>query len=370
VGNVRAFTLVELLVVIAIIGILIALLLPAVQAAREAARRMQCTNHLKQIGLAIHNFHDARKGIPPACINNMRMSMWPFLYPYIERQSLYDQIANRDYGLPVGIMEVTNSFWWHGSQSYAGAGLTAEQKQAFGSVSIFLCPSRRSGTKYVDFTGDPNSEVNGAAAGPQIDYAMVFHPLENDGSRSLGWMFYGDQNRATDYSNQAGPFRMAIVGAWWEGWKDARPRDTFAWLADGTSNQFMIGEKHIPISVMDICGDGPLRPSGWDVKEVYSADCSYLSPGVWGGNSHARAFRTWGGNLTLAKGPNDFNSTNSVGYVPTHHYNFGSSHTGVVNFVMGDGSVQAVSVTTPHSTLVAYMLKSMMVHLFHCHSSL
>ena len=94
----RAFTLIELLVVIAIIGILVALLLPAVQAAREAARRIQCTTNLKQIGIAIHNYHDNYKTFPPG---RLRMfvdgqgrcfSAYAFMLPYLEANNLYQQI--------------------------------------------------------------------------------------------------------------------------------------------------------------------------------------------------------------------------------------------------------------------------------------
>lgn len=93
----RAFTLVELLVVIAIIGILVALLLPAIQAARESARRSQCTNQLKQIGLAIQNYHDTKKGVPPQATYAVGgtfsgYSIHARILPYLEEGNLYSQV--------------------------------------------------------------------------------------------------------------------------------------------------------------------------------------------------------------------------------------------------------------------------------------
>ena len=126
----RGFTLIELLVVIAIIGVLIALLLPAVQAAREAARRSQCVNNLKQLGLALHGYHDASTARYPGAagrsMSGASRSGLVLILPYIEQQPLYNALNFANIQIPVGPFEAANE-----------PNKTVLRTQ----ISVFLCPS-------------------------------------------------------------------------------------------------------------------------------------------------------------------------------------------------------------------------------------
>jgi len=111
-GRQRGFTLVELLVVIAIIGILVALLLPAIQAAREAARRTQCVNNLKQLAVAMHNHHDTYGAFPNAYVlknttGTGDFGWMPRLFPFMEQTGLHDQLDPRDYLVPIPAVNTT-----------------------------------------------------------------------------------------------------------------------------------------------------------------------------------------------------------------------------------------------------------------------
>src|SRR5947209_4987154 len=142
----RGFTLVELLVVIAIIGVLVALLLPAVQAAREAARRMQCSNHLKQIGLALQNYHDVFGALPFGARaryvmtsgttptgQNTGPSWYVGLLPFCEQKPLSDQIEQLSLGTGLNLLSTTKAF-----QGGPGSVMYAANNQ---KIQWMLCPS-------------------------------------------------------------------------------------------------------------------------------------------------------------------------------------------------------------------------------------
>jgi prepilin-type N-terminal cleavage/methylation domain-containing protein/prepilin-type processing-associated H-X9-DG protein len=114
----RGFTLVELLVVIAIIGILVALMLPAVQAAREAARRVQCQNNLHQIGIALHNYHDTNRRFPPGLVWPNRTFWSGHLLPYLEQKPMYEGL-------------VFNGLWH----------VSPNEEACKSYLSVFRCPS-------------------------------------------------------------------------------------------------------------------------------------------------------------------------------------------------------------------------------------
>lgn len=138
------FTLVELLVVIAIIGVLVGLLLPAVQAAREAARRMQCSNNLKQMALAMHNYEGAFKRIPPFAVQDadFRWAWSALILPFIEQQAVYDKLG-------VSRTMVMTSL--------TTPGLTAEIRAILQTpLPAYKCPSDPSGKTNVNFQNVAN----------------------------------------------------------------------------------------------------------------------------------------------------------------------------------------------------------------------
>jgi prepilin-type N-terminal cleavage/methylation domain-containing protein len=329
------FTLVELLVVIAIIGVLIALLLPAVQAAREAARRMQCSNHLKQVGLAVHNFHDTQNGITPACVYD-RATFWVLLLPYIEQPALYELLSSSGGG-NIGGLSITKT-WWD--------GLDTSIQEQLGSVSAYRCPTRRGNGNQLTTAIVPTAGDN-AMSGPAADYAV---PILLAGY-SQWWSYSTGVSSGGTYQDPAnyfGPIRVVkFMSANANGqplnsgdaMKTWIPRDDMAWWSDGISNQIIAGEKHIPQNRFGKCGAG-----------VDSADCPYIAPWGRAKDSPARGWQ-YGSPRFITRGSNEYTGDAEWGNSAGYTYAFGSWHTGICHFLTGDGSVKSLSVTTPASML-------------------
>ena len=320
----RAFTLVELLVVIAIIGILVGLLLPAVQAAREAARRMQCSNNMKQIGLAFHNFESAYKQfaagpydsdpslspnyVEPAgsygtvvCCNAAApkgWSHWFKILPYMEQQNVYN-LARFD--LPA--IHTSRPADYNGEDSVARA-----------LIPTFYCPSRRAPTGY------------GAGLFGRSDYAgcagfyqgEVHEGLGDIPAAPLGMSPRRDE-RAQENRGNAGGRKGFIV------WNALGDRRRLADAIDGTTNSILASEKALPTAVHGADGGDNERwnNAGWDecVLRWHFPPMADSDPrNIPFSNMTARTGTVW------------------------RRY-FGSAHPGGLNSVFGDGSVRFASFT-------------------------
>lgn len=320
----EGFTLVELLVVIAIIGILIALLLPAVQAAREAARRAQCSNNLKQIGLALHNYHDANKTFPfawmvdplngVALLGNLNAQCWGTrILPYLEQQALYDAFDSRYPALTgVPIPEVQGN-----------ATVIATP------IEAFVCPSTPGGAKDRVFQSDLSSSgfpLRWTAA--PSDYIAITG-VRGDFSTIAyaGWTGSGGregvlQFNGIDPTNPGAP-------------KTASSR--IGDIRDGTSNTAVIGER---VGGDEIYVKGGRLATTTDHPTL--AILQVTNGGGWGdilNGEHWYEGSLYDGTNPGGGGPCAVNCTNvrSMGF-----YAF---HPGGAQFALADGSVRFVSET-------------------------
>jgi prepilin-type N-terminal cleavage/methylation domain-containing protein len=283
--RVRGFTLVELLVVIAIIGILVALLLPAVQAAREAARRMQCSNNLKQIGVAIHNYHDSFKTFPPSCIETHTRQRWGWgtlILPYIEQEPLHEELAPqrrgpRAYDNPA----IT------GGEYHAADGMQAK-------IDVYLCPS----------------DAGAAQAGMNLVGSWTGQRANGSKpSRRLGKNNYVMSESVGNHSRREhGAHRIAEI-------------------QDGTSNTILVAER-----------DGTRRVSAiWPcmVKSTSSVGFRVINPPNAPCVNNNGEPRRSGAGVTGMFGYNG----------PCCRYNVGSAHPGGMQLVLCDGAVRFISET-------------------------
>ncbi|XZE17800.1 DUF1559 domain-containing protein [Pirellulaceae bacterium SH449] len=279
-----AFTLIELLVVIAIIGVLVGLLLPAVQSAREAARRMQCSNNLKQIGLALHSHHDAHRRLPPGWMPasqpdvdggfGERWAWKVFILPQLEQTAVYDSLNVNNGGQPIPL---------------------ANDPRAQSVINVYLCPS------------DPGGNLNESYPDPNGN----FYPKSN---------YPGVHGRGEEISTAANGGNGVFSKA---------SRIRFADITDGLSQTFAVGERDARSRGQGIFGSlgDPFRHAAVWIRAMPRPGS--ITPTTQHGRSVTGVCTELAGSTRRLNGPSS--------------RAFGSAHVGGANFSLADGSVRFVS---------------------------
>jgi prepilin-type N-terminal cleavage/methylation domain-containing protein/prepilin-type processing-associated H-X9-DG protein len=320
-GTSAGFTLIELLVVIAIIGVLIALLLPAVQKVREAAARTTCTNHLKQVGLAVHHFADSYRalppgrvstrngmpqlGVPPAPTGTVPSHSWvPFVLPYLEQPALY-QLYHR---------EVPTQGWAHAVNR---PDVTQEQ------IPILQCPSAKANRMHIEAFG--STPTVGQPWGGCTDYAAVKGIRMGAGQLATSGLI-------DPVSNGEGAMPDSVMRR-------------FTDITDGTSNTVMIAEcagrpelwragRPVPLASLD-----PSMPR-YPIEDAAGGD---MPGGAWAEQQNAFFLDGSTPDGVLKPGPCAINCTNNYCGLPVRNYDDGevySFHPGGAHGLLADGSVR------------------------------
>ncbi len=335
----RGFTLIELLVVIAIIAVLIALLLPAVQAAREAARRSQCVNNLKQLGIALHNYHDTAGRLPwgagPWGWNDWSAQV--MILPYMEQTSIYNAFNFVSGSVP---------------DKYNGAGTLwlSNTTAVFAKVNTFICPSDTDRITPDTFNGlslvwaHMSYRANGGSA-PNVFYGGLNNSIGCSGPAAGMFEWVGVNEKSQPQRNQP-----------------AFPGVGFADVTDGLSNTAAFSERVLGIGLSNVFD--PIKPSSMVVQTTTnstndSTPQEYYNLCIGSGgptpngtiqqedSSGSRWFHGYPiyTRYNHVMPPNSFacQDNDSVGTqlaIPPS-----SRHPGVVNTLMGDGSVRAIKST-------------------------
>ncbi len=310
----RGFTLIELLVVIAIIAILIALLLPAVQQAREAARRTQCKNALKQMGLAIHNYADVYSMFPGATSAGINTptncfhgpSMWVKLLPYVDQAPIFNQISGIGFGCHVN--------FWLGHATNPATIAIRQLTDGLG-VAIYRCPS----TNLSEFLQVQNTSQT----------VVSFAPI-------AGSVNHRSADRGAGVFN--GSFHSA--GGLFSGNDNSRFRD----MTDGSSNVMVVAEQSgqitgasnnrtaIPTSGSWMGNKNPRRPNG---------NGTWSSTGTHAANPETTDMRCYN-TTTVRQTPNPPVGPNWQVH-PACNTPIASAHEGGAQILLGDGSVRFIS---------------------------